>query len=80
MAREDINDSPNIQIKDNSLPTNDKKVLLNTNNNNDSNQDNSGKNSDDKLNQNNSNNYIPIQKKISAKLLRFNKSKFGLSQ
>ena len=34
MAREDINDSPNIQIKDNSLPTNDKKVLLNTNNNN----------------------------------------------
>ena len=35
--------------------------------------------SNNKYKNNNSNNYIPIQKKISAKLLRFNKSKFGLS-
>ena len=70
MAREDINDSPNIQIKDNSLPTNDKKVLLNTNNNNDSNQDNSGKNSDDKLNQNNSNNNNGISSEIKTNIIK----------
>ena len=35
--------------------------------------------SNHKYKQNNSNNYIPIQKKISAKLLRFNNSKYRLS-
>ena len=35
--------------------------------------------SNNKYKNNNSNNYIPIQKKISAKLLRFNNSKYRLS-
>ena len=35
--------------------------------------------SNHKYKNNNSNNYMPVQKKISAKLLRFNKSKFRLS-
>ena len=54
MKQGDIIDSSNIQKKDNSFPTNDEKIPLNTNNNV-SIQDNSGKNSNNKLDKNNSN-------------------------
>ena len=69
MKQEDIIDSSNIQKKDNSFPTNDEKIPLNTNNNV-SIQDNSGKNSDNKLDKNNSNKNSSISSENKTNIIK----------
>ena len=77
--KQEVIDSSNIQKKDNSFPTNDEKIPLNTNNNV-SIQDNSRKNSNDKLDKNNSNNNNSIRSENKTNIIKLKETEIIQNQ